>query len=81
MSIVILLLLLLSVTVILGLACDYLTGTMLKWHHNSKTLLSSFDFSGKQELFRLLIENVIYNGWSIEIQTIIPTREQLHLIH
>jgi site-specific DNA recombinase len=45
------------------------------------TGLSSLDFSGKQELLRLLIEKVIYNGQSIEIQTIIRPREQLHPIH
>jgi site-specific DNA recombinase len=43
--------------------------------------LDNLDFSGKQELLRLLIERVIYNGQNIEIQTIIPAGEQLHPIH
>jgi site-specific DNA recombinase len=43
--------------------------------------LDSLDFTGKQELLRLLVERVLYNGESIEIQTIIPLGEQLHPIH
>ena len=43
--------------------------------------LDSLDFTGKQELLRLLLEKVLYNGQEIEIQTIIPPREQLHPIH
>ncbi len=42
--------------------------------------LGKLDFAGKQELLRLLVEKVIYNGQSIEIQTIIPLHEQLHPI-
>jgi site-specific DNA recombinase len=42
------------------------------------TGLDHLDFSGKQELLRLLVEKVIYDGKSIEIQTIIRPREQLH---
>ncbi len=43
--------------------------------------LNNLDFAGKQELLRLLIEKVLYNVHSIEIQTIIPLGEQLHPIH
>ena len=43
--------------------------------------LDNLDFSGKQELLRLLVERVIYNEQSIEIQTIIPVGEQLHPLH
>jgi site-specific DNA recombinase len=43
--------------------------------------LDNLGFSGKQELVRLLIERVIYNGSIIEIQTIIPLGEQLHPLH
>ena len=43
--------------------------------------LDNLDFAGKQELLRLLIEKVLYNGHDIEIQTIIPVSEQLHPIH
>ena len=42
--------------------------------------LDNLDFAGKQELLRLLVEKVMYNGQSIEILTIIPL-EQLHPIH
>ncbi len=42
--------------------------------------LNNLDFTGKQELLRLLIEKVLYNGQNIEIQTIIPLNEQLHPI-
>jgi hypothetical protein len=42
--------------------------------------LDNLDFTGKQELFRLLIEKIIYDGQSIEIQTIVRPREQLHPI-
>jgi hypothetical protein len=45
------------------------------------TGLNNLDFAGKQELLRLLVEKVLYNGQSIEIQTIIPLGEQLHPIH
>ena len=44
------------------------------------TGLDHLDFTGKQELLRLLVEKVIYDGQSIEIQTIIRPREQLHPI-
>jgi len=43
--------------------------------------LESLGFAGKQELLRLLVEKVCYNGQSIEILTIIPLGEQLHPIH
>ncbi len=43
--------------------------------------LDCLDFTGKQELLRLLVEKVLYNGQDVEIQTIIPPREQLHPIH
>jgi len=43
--------------------------------------LNSLDFTGKQELLRLLVEKVFYNGQSVEILTIIPLGEQLHPIH
>ena len=42
--------------------------------------LDNLDFNGKQELLRLLVEKVFYNGQSIEIQTIIPLGEQLYPI-
>jgi site-specific DNA recombinase len=42
------------------------------------TGLSNLDFKGKQQLLRLLIEKVVYDGQNIEIQTIIPLGEQLH---
>ncbi len=43
--------------------------------------LNNLDFSGKQELLRLLSERVVYDEESIEIQTIIPLGEQLHPLH
>jgi len=43
--------------------------------------LDNLDFTGKQELIRLLLEKVVYNGQGVEILTIIPLREQLHPIH
>ena len=43
--------------------------------------LDNLDFAGKQELLRLLIEKVLYDGQGVEIQTIIPLGEQLHPIH
>jgi hypothetical protein len=43
--------------------------------------LNNLDFMGKQELLRLLVEKVFYDGQSIEILTIIPLSEQLHPIH
>jgi len=45
------------------------------------TGLNNLDFAGKQELLRLLVEKVFYNGQNIEILTIIPLSEQLHPIH
>ena len=42
--------------------------------------LNNLGFTGKQEMLRLLIEKVFYNGQNIEIQTIIPLNEQLHPI-
>jgi site-specific DNA recombinase len=44
------------------------------------TGLNNLDFNGKQELLRLLVDKVLHNGQSIEIQTIIPLRDQLHPI-
>ena len=43
--------------------------------------LDNLDFTSKQELLRLLVEKVFYNGQGIEILTIIPLSEQLHPIH
>jgi len=43
--------------------------------------LDNLDFTGKQELLRLLVEKVFYNGQNVEILTIIPLGEQLHPIH
>lgn len=43
--------------------------------------LEELGFNGKQELLRLLIEKILYNGQGIEIQTIIPLDEQLHPVH
>ncbi len=43
--------------------------------------LDNLDFASKQELLRLLIEKVLYDGQGVEIQTIIPLDEQLHPIH
>ncbi len=40
--------------------------------------LDTLDFAGKQELLRLLIEKVIFNGQVVEIHTIIAPNEQLH---
>ena len=45
------------------------------------TGLDNLDFAGKQELMRLLIERVLYDGQGVEIQTIITLGEQLHPIH
>lgn len=44
--------------------------------------LDTLGFAGRQELLRLLVEKVCYNGSAsvIEIQTIIPLNEQLHPI-
>ena len=43
--------------------------------------LDNLDFTGKQELLRLLVEKIFYNGQNVEILTIIPLGEQLHPIH
>jgi len=43
--------------------------------------LNNLDFTGKQDLLRLLVEKVFYNGQNIEILTIIPLSEQLHPIY
>ena len=48
---------------------------------NVSTGLNNLNFAGKQELLRLLVEKVLYNGEIIEILTIIPLGEQLHPIH
>ena len=42
--------------------------------------LNNLNFNGKQELLRILVEKVFYNGQNIEIQTIIPLNEQLRPI-
>ena len=42
--------------------------------------LNNLDFTGKQQLLRLLVEKVFYNERSIEILTVIPLGEQLHPI-
>ncbi len=42
--------------------------------------LSHLSFTGKQELIRLLVEKILYDGQSIEILTIIPPKKQLHPI-
>jgi site-specific DNA recombinase len=39
--------------------------------------LDNLDFAGKQELLRLLVEKIIYDGQNLEIQTIIRPHEQL----
>jgi len=43
--------------------------------------LDDLDFNGRQELLRLLVEKISYNGQSIEIQTIIQLNDQLRPIH
>lgn len=45
------------------------------------TGLDCLDFTGKQDLLRLLVEKVLYNGQEVQIQTIIPSQDQLHPIH
>jgi len=45
------------------------------------TGLDTLDFAGRQELMRLLIEKVIFDGQGVEILTIITIDEQLHPIH
>jgi len=45
------------------------------------TGLDALDFAGRQELMRLLIEKVLFDGQVVEIQTIITPDEQLHPIH
>ena len=42
--------------------------------------LDSLDFAGRQQLLRLLVEKILYNGQDIEILTIIPF-EKLHPIY
>lgn len=42
--------------------------------------LDNLDFSGRQDLLRLLIERVVYAGDKVEIGTIIPLDTQLHPI-
>jgi site-specific DNA recombinase len=43
--------------------------------------LDTLDFAGRQELMRLLIEKVLFDGQVVEIQTIINPDEQLHPVH
>ncbi len=43
--------------------------------------LNNLDFHGRQEVIRLLVEKVVYDGSNVEIQTIIRTNEQLHPTH
>jgi len=45
------------------------------------TGLDTLDFAGRQELMRLLVEKVLFDGQGVEIQTIIPLGEKLHPIH
>ena len=45
------------------------------------TGLDILDFAGRQELMRLLVEKVLYDGQGVEIQTILILGEQLHPIH
>jgi len=45
------------------------------------TGLDTLDFTGRQELMRLLIEKVLFDGQVVEIQTIITPDEQLHPVH
>jgi site-specific DNA recombinase len=40
--------------------------------------LNTLDFAARQELLRLLVEKVLFDGQGVEIQTIIPLVEQLH---
>ena len=40
--------------------------------------LDMLDFAGRQELLRLLVEKVFYDGQKLEIHTIISLNEQLH---
>jgi site-specific DNA recombinase len=42
------------------------------------TGLDTLDFTGRQELMRLIIEKVLFDGQVVEIQTIIAPNEQLH---
>ena len=43
--------------------------------------IDSLDFARKQQVLRLLVEKVRYDGQDIEILTVIPLGEQLHPIH
>ncbi len=43
--------------------------------------LEKLDFVGRQDVLRLLVEKLVYNGQAVEIQTIIPPIEQLHPLH
>jgi site-specific DNA recombinase len=43
--------------------------------------LDTLDFAGRQELLRLLVEKVIFNGQVVEIQTIITPNKQLYPLH
>jgi site-specific DNA recombinase len=43
--------------------------------------LDNPDFTAKQEVVRLLVEKVLFDGQGVEIQTIIPIGDQLHPIH
>jgi DNA repair exonuclease SbcCD ATPase subunit len=43
--------------------------------------LDTLDFAGRQELMRLLIEKVLFDGQVVEIQTIINPNKQLCPIH
>jgi site-specific DNA recombinase len=45
------------------------------------TGLETLEFTGRQELMRLLIERVLFNGQVVEIQTIINPNKQLCPIH
>ncbi len=43
--------------------------------------LDNPDFTAKQEVVRLLVEKVLFDGQGVEIQTIIPLGDKLHPLH
>jgi site-specific DNA recombinase len=43
--------------------------------------LDALDFPGRQELLRLLVEKVLFDGQVIEIQTVLTPDEKLHPVH
>ena len=46
-----------------------------------KSGLDNLDFKGKQDLLRLLVERVNYDGQKIEIQTVLTINDKLNTIH